>query len=49
MCHVLGVNMLPADYYAVFKNITKYSIWELTDLLKINGLEDTEEDIQKLN
>lgn len=49
MCNVLGVNMLPPDYYAVFKNITKYSTWELTDLLKINNLEDTEEDIQKLN
>lgn len=49
MCNVLGVNMLSPDYYAVFKNITKYSIWELTELLKINDLEDTEEDIQKLN
>lgn len=49
MCNVLGVNMLLPDYYAVFKNITRYSIWELTELLKINDLEDTEEDIQKLN
>ncbi len=49
MCNVLDVNMLPPDYYAVFKNITRYSIWELTELLKINDLEDTEEDIQKLN
>lgn len=48
MCNVLEVNMLPPDYYAVFKNITRYSIWELTELLKINDLEDTEEDIQKL-
>ncbi len=49
MCNVLGVNMLSPDYYAVYKNITRYSIWELTELLKINDLEDTEEDIQKLN
>lgn len=49
ICNVLGVNMLSPDYYAVFKNITKYSIWELTDLLKLNDLDDTEEDIKKLN
>ncbi|WP_440321155.1 antiviral reverse transcriptase Drt2 [Laedolimicola sp.] len=49
MCDVLGVKELPADYYAVFKNITKYSIWELTELLKLNGQADTEENIQNLN
>ena len=49
VCEVLGVSMLPPDYYAVFKNITRYSTWELTDLLEINGLEDTEKDIRELN
>lgn len=49
MCDVLGVKFLPADFYAVFKNLTKYSVWELTDLLKLNNLEDNEEDIAILN
>ena len=49
MCDVLKVDMLSSDFYAVFKNITKYSIWELTELLKLNNLTDTEEDIQILN
>lgn len=49
ICDVLDVNKLPDDYYAVFKNITKYSTVELTDLLELNGLADTEEDIQLLN
>lgn len=49
ICDVLDVEILPPDYYAVFKNITKYSIWELTELLKLNNLTDTEEDIQILN
>lgn len=40
-CHLLEVSRLPADHFAVFKNITKYSKWELTDLLRLNGLEDT--------
>lgn len=49
MCDVLRCKSLPADYYAVFKNITKYSVWELTDLLELNNLEDKEKDIEKLN
>lgn len=49
LCEVLGADLLPEDYYTVFKNITKYSVWELKDLLELNGLEETEEDIAKLN
>ncbi len=37
MCQLLQKDKLPNDYYAVFKNITKYSTWELSDLLKENG------------
>ena len=37
-CSVMEVEKLPADHYAVFKNVTKYSIWELEDLLSITGL-----------
>lgn len=40
---------LDDDFYAVFKNITKYSIWELSDLLALNGLEHKKSDIDKLN
>ena len=26
-CSAMEVEKLPADHYAVFKNVTKYSIW----------------------
>lgn len=38
LCNVLGVQTLTKDWYAVFKNITKYSKWDLISLLKINSL-----------
>lgn len=38
LCKVLGVTTLSDDWYAVFKNITKYSKWDLISLLKINAL-----------
>ena len=49
LCSVLNEKHLPDDFYAVFKNITNYSTWELVDLLKLNGLKETEDDIKKLN
>lgn len=49
LCSLLQVSELPADYYAVFKNITKYSKWELDDLLELNGLGKSDADIRKLN
>lgn len=48
-CSLLSVSRLPEDHYAIFKNITKYSIWELSDLLKINGLKDTDSGRRTLN
>lgn len=33
---LLEVKRLPRDYYAVFKNVTKYSAWELSSLLELN-------------
>ena len=48
-CSLLGVGRLPADHYAVYKNITAYSKMELTDLLRLNGLEDTKAGRKKLN
>lgn len=49
ICDVLNTERLSDDYYAVFKNITKYSVWELIDILEINGLEDSERNIHVLN
>lgn len=40
-CSLLSKSKLPDDHYAIFKNITRYSKWELTDLLQLNGFEDT--------
>ena len=48
-CSLLGADRLPADHFAVFKNITSYSKMELTDLLRLNGLEDTKAGRKKLN
>lgn len=33
--NLLGVNKLPSDYYAVFKNITRYSWVDLNELMNI--------------
>lgn len=38
LCEVLDVKTLTDDWYAVFKNITKYSKWDLVDILKLNNL-----------
>lgn len=48
-CSLLGVEHLPADHFAVFKNITSYSKMELVDLLRVNGLEDTKSGRKELN
>lgn len=39
-CSLLQVASLPKDHFAVFKNITQFSIFELTDILRLNDLED---------
>lgn len=49
LCRLLDVASLPDDYYAVFKNITRYSKWELSSLLEINHLKDTVKDRKILN
>lgn len=48
-CTLLGVDNLPSDHYAVYKSITKYSVCERKDLLRINGLNDTLSGVQTLN
>lgn len=49
LCSLLEVDTLSDDYYAVYKNITRYSKWELSDLLMLNGLSDSKADRKKLN
>ena len=49
LCSLLNVTELQEDYYAVYKNITKFSKVYLTDLLEINGLKDNYKDIEKIN
>jgi len=46
LCSLLSAERLPDDYYAVFKNITKYSTWNLEDLLELNGLKNSVKGIQ---
>ena len=48
-CSLLGEKFLPDDHYAVFKNVTRYSKWERTDLLMLNNLPNTKYGIKKLN
>lgn len=47
--NLLGVEQLTSDYYAVFKNVTKFSFWELENLIMLNGLDDTPQGRKALN
>ena len=49
LCSLLEVKMLPPDYYAVYKNITKYSEWSMESILQLNGLKDTRKGRKQLN
>lgn len=49
MCDLLNLKMLPDDYYAVYRNITKFSTWKLTDLLAENGLSNTHHGRKEFN
>lgn len=49
LCNLLECDSLPNDYYAVFKNITKYSTWNLESLLSLNNLPNSKPGIKKLN
>lgn len=40
LCDLLSCERLPDDFYAVYKNVTRFSYVELKDLLRLNGLED---------
>ncbi len=49
LCDLLKVKELPSDYYAVYKNITRYSIWDLKDLLDLRGMQLNEKGIREFN
>lgn len=48
-CKLLEVEKLPSDHYTIFRNITKYSTWELNDILKLNDLPETSAGRRQLN
>ena len=49
LIEVLDAQVLPEDYYAVYKNVTKFSYVERDQLLELNGLGKTEKDLRTLN
>lgn len=48
LCKVMDVEKLPSDYFAVYKNITKYSYWNIDSLLELNNLKMNNEGILEL-
>lgn len=48
-CQLIGCPCLPQDHYNIYKNVTKYSTWDRSDILALNGLEDNQKGIDKLN
>lgn len=51
ICKVLNKSNLDEDYYAVFKNITKYTYFDLEDICKIKGIKrkDVYKHTEKIN
>lgn len=48
-CSLLNSSYLPDDHYKVFKSITKYNKWELSDLLELNHLKNNCRGRRELN
>lgn len=46
---LLETQQLPPDYYAVYKNITKFSTWDLEIIFDLNGLPNNIDSITELN
>lgn len=46
---LLNTDELPPDYYAVFKNVTKFAYWDIGTILALNNLPYTFAGIDKLN
>lgn len=49
LCDLLSVEQLPADYYAVFKSVTRFSYVEMNDPFEYHGLEKTRKGQRQLN
>lgn len=49
LCKVLEVDVLPKDYYAVFKNITRFSSWDWEKIIKVTGMSNIRGIRKKLN
>lgn len=49
LCNLLNEKKLPDDYYAVYKNITKYAMCRLEDILEFLGQKDTYKNRKQLN
>ena len=49
ICDLLNVKFLPQDYYAVFKNVTRFSYFDLDDLLHLNSIENNRIGRKELN
>jgi retron-type reverse transcriptase len=47
LCDLLGVERLPEDYYAVFKNITRFASWDWKLLVEQSGHKITERGVRK--
>ena len=48
-CNLLQVSKLPPDHYAVFKNITRFSYVELSDLFTLHNLDNNNAGRRALN
>ncbi len=49
LCNLLDFEKLSDDLFAVYKNITKYSTWQLEDILKYYNLSNTPNGFKVLN
>lgn len=49
LCSLLQEDKLPDDYYAIYKNITKYSKISIKELLKIKGYTNRIKDLKLFN
>ena len=47
LCEVLCVEWLPEDYFAVFKNITRFASWDWEDIVRAAGEDIDQRGIQK--
>lgn len=49
LCSLLDTKVLPNDFYAIYKNITKYATWDLEHLLYYHGLNNNSKGIEEFN